>query len=49
MGGLRSAYNFLAEKPEEQRRLSTPKQKWKDITKMDPKEIEWEWDCIRVT
>jgi hypothetical protein len=49
VGGLRSAYNFLVEKPEEQRCLSTPKHKWKDITKMDPKEIELKWDCIRVT
>jgi hypothetical protein len=42
MGEMRNAYEILSGKPEEERRLRKPRNRWQDNIRMDVKGIGWE-------
>jgi len=41
MGGLRTGYNILVEKPEGKRPLGRPRFRWEDNIRIDLREIGW--------
>jgi hypothetical protein len=49
MQEMRNAYKILEGKPEENRLLGSPRQRWKDNRRMNFRETEWEGvDWIRL-
>jgi hypothetical protein len=42
MGEVRNAYNILVGKPGGKRPIGRHSRRWKDIIRMDYKEMEWE-------
>jgi hypothetical protein len=42
MGEMRNAYSILIGKPEMKRPLGRPSRRWKDIIRIDLREVRWD-------
>jgi hypothetical protein len=49
MGKRKSAYRFLAGKPEERRLLGKPRSRWEKIIKTDLQDVGWRHELVRVS